>query len=118
MLKGQMTTKNNETKEPKGRSRKLPGVQDCHIMAIMLAIVGHRNAVRLWSYTKSTSAQRAQMAAILDGEEEDQFDKLDLALEKASKNDQEKLERHSAPVHPLSMPVVQHSNHSISLHRH
>ena len=47
------------------------------------------------------------MAAILDPYgEEDQFDELDLALEKASGNDQEKLERHSAPVPPRSMPVV------------
>ena len=38
-----------------------------------------------------TGAKLVQMAAILDGEEEDQFDELDLALEKMSGNDQEKL---------------------------
>ena len=45
----------------------------------------------LSSYTMPTGAQLAQMAAILDGEEGDQFDELDLALEKVSGNYQEKL---------------------------
>ena len=40
------------------------------------------------------------MAAILYVEEEYQFDELDLALEKASGNYQEKLKRSSAPVLP------------------
>ena len=45
------------------------------------------------------------MAAILYVEGEDQFDELELALEKASGNYQEKLKRSSAPVLPRSMPV-------------
>ena len=53
---------------------------------------------------KPTGAQRAGIVAILDGEE-DQFDKLDLAVEKASADGLEKLERPSAPVPPRSMPV-------------
>ena len=47
-----------------------------------------------------TGAQRARMAAILYVEEEYQFDELELALEKASGNYQEKLKRSSAPVLP------------------
>ena len=60
------------------------------MMAIMLAGHGPSQS-RLSSSTRSTGAQPAQMGAILDGEEEDQFDELDLALEKASRNDQGKL---------------------------
>ena len=45
------------------------------------------------------------MAAILYVEEEDQFDELELALEKASGNYQEELKRSSAPGLPRSMPV-------------
>ena len=47
-----------------------------------------------------TGAQRARVAAILDVKEEDQFDELELALEKASGNFQEELKRSSAPVLP------------------
>ena len=47
-----------------------------------------------------TGAQRARMAAILYVEEEYQFDELELTLEKASGNYQEKLKRSSAPVLP------------------
>ena len=45
------------------------------------------------------------MAAILYVEEEDQFNELELALEKGSGNYQEELKRSSAPVLPRSMPV-------------
>ena len=52
-----------------------------------------------------TGAQRARIAAILYVEEEDQFDELELALEKASGSYQEELKRSSAPVLPRLMPV-------------
>ena len=45
------------------------------------------------------------MAAILYFEGEDQFDELELALEKASGSYQEELKRSSAPVLPRSMSV-------------
>ena len=69
-----------------------------------------------------TGAQRAWMAGVLYVEEEDQFDELELALEKASGNYQEELKRSSAPVLPRSMPVnfagaimnVRESAHSIT----
>ena len=67
------------------------------------------------------------MAAILYFEDEDQFDELELALEKASGNYQEELKRSSAPVLPRSMPVnfagaIMNVREllipSVSLHRH
>ena len=67
------------------------------------------------------------MAAILNVEEEDQFDELELALEKASGSYQEELKRSSAPVIPRSMPfnfagaimnVRELLILSVSLHRH
>ena len=75
--------KQRNLKPSKGRSRTLPG--DGHH-------AGYHGSSQsmLSSYTMPTGAQLAQMAAILDGEG-DQFDELDLALEKVSGNYQEKL---------------------------
>ena len=75
--------KHRNLKPSKGQSRTLPG--DGHH-------AGYHESSQsmLSSYIKPTGAQLAQMAAILDGEEEDQFDELDFALEKAvSRNDQD-----------------------------
>ena len=84
------------------------GVQDRHIVAI----TGHRNHASLASYTKPTGAQRARMAAILDGElssSEDEFAELDRTLEMVSTDELEKLERtpsQSTPaVRSPTMPI-------------
>ena len=65
------------------------------------------------------------MAAILYFEEEDQFDELELALEKASGSYQEELKRSSAPLLPrlvnfagAIMNVRELLIPSVSLHRH
>ena len=63
------------------------------------------------------------MAAILYFEEEDQFDELELALEKASGSYQEELKRSSAPVLPRPVNFAGAIMNvrllpSVSLHRH
>ena len=115
--KGQRTTKIMKQRNIKGSkfkqlSRTVPGMQCSE------ALEQHQEPI-------GTGAQRVRMAAILYFEEEDQFDELELALEKASGSYQEELKRSSAPVLPRPvnfagaiMIVRELLNPSVSLHRH